>query len=111
MATAKDFRRIALSLEGTTEAPAFRSHGVQGNAYLRDTCRRRKTREPDVCYGRTGVQMRAGGGNFFRYSQRLGGARATTLELSKVSVAELRDTLTIAWKHAVLAKPSRSRKI
>jgi hypothetical protein len=39
------------------------------------------------------------------------GARATTLELSKVSVAELRDTLTIAWKHAVLAKPSRSRKI
>ena len=39
------------------------------------------------------------------------GARgATTVKLSKVSVAELRDALTIAWMHAVPAKPSRSRK-
>jgi hypothetical protein len=40
------------------------------------------------------------------------GARgATTVKLSKVSVAELRDALTTAWKQAMPAKPSRSRKI
>jgi hypothetical protein len=55
--------------------------------------------------------MRAGAEGILRYSQRLGARGATTVKLSKVSVAELRDALTIACKHAVAAKPSRSRKI
>jgi hypothetical protein len=38
------------------------------------------------------------------------GARgATTAKLSALSVVQLRDALTVAWRHAVPAKPSRSR--
>jgi hypothetical protein len=109
VATAKDFRRIAMSLDGTTEAPHFDRTAFKGEAYLRDARRRRQNRRFHVCARRAGSQMRACSGRFSVIPNAWGARGATTGKLSALSIAELRDALTVAWRHAVPAKPSRGR--
>ena len=66
MATGKDLRRLALALEGTTEAP-----------------------------------------HFDRAAFKVARTYVTTATLAKLSVAELKDALETAWRHAVEKKKKR----
>ena len=107
MATAKDFRRIALSLEGTTEAPHFdraafkvrriyatlAADGKSGNLML----------TPDEQALKCAVAPEA----FSPIPNAWGVRGATTAKLSALTATELRDALTMAWRHAPTKKPSR----
>jgi hypothetical protein len=74
MATARDFRRIALSLEGTTEAPhfdrtAFKVRRIYATLAGDD-------RAANLMFTRgTSAQMPGHAGGVFADTQRMGGAR------------------------------------
>jgi hypothetical protein len=104
MATAKDFRRIALSLEGTTEAPHFEwivfkvrriyatlaPEGLSANLML----------TPDEQALKCEVAPEA----FSPIPNARGARGATTAKLAKLQVAELPQALETAWRHAVAKK-------
>lgn len=110
MATGDDLRRIALSLEGTTEAPHFdrtafkvkRTYatlapdGTTANLlFSLDEQEWRCTRAPKAFAPVPGGWGRMG---------------FTTATLSALSAAELTDALTTAWRMALPQKKSSSAK-
>src|SRR5580698_2401188 len=110
MATAKDFRRVALSLEGTTEAPHFDRTAFKVKRIYATLAGDEKTANLMFATDEQALKC-ALAPEAFSVIQNAWGARgATTVKLSEVSVAELRDVLTIAWQHALPAKPQRGRK-
>lgn len=109
MATANDLRRIALSLEGTTEAPHFdRAAFRVARIYV--------TLAPD---GRTANFMFTPDEQEFKcmvapdafapVRNAWGRKGATTANLSKLKVAELRSALEMAYQHA-LPKAKQNRR-
>ena len=108
MATAKDLRRIALSLEGTTEAPHFdRAAFKVARIYV--------TLAPD---GRSAnfkftpdeqaLKCTVAADAFARLPNAWGKQGWTTATLSALSRADLQSALETAWRHAV-AKTRRKR--
>jgi YjbR len=106
MATSRDLRRIALSLEGTTEAPHFdRAAFKVARIYV--------TLAPD---GRTAnfkftpdeqeFKCMMAPEAFAPIANAWGRQGWTTANLSKLSAAELESALETAWAHAV-KKPKR----
>ena len=101
MATAKDFRRIALSLPGTTQAPHFERTAFKVRRIY-------ATLAPD---GRTANLMYspdeqvlkcAVAPDAFAALRNAWGARgATAVKLSTLTVTELRAALETAWRHAL----------
>jgi hypothetical protein len=107
MATAKDFRRLALALEGTTEAPHFDRTAFKVRRIYATLAPDGKTANlmlsPDEQALKCAVAPEA-----FRPVPNAWGARgATTTTLSALGIAELQDALTIAWRHAVPQKSTR----
>ena len=109
MATANDLRRIALSLEGTTEAPHFdRAAFRVARIYV--------TLAPD---GRTAnfrftpdeqeFKCMVAPDAFAPVPNAWGKNGATTASLSKLEVAELRSALEMAYQHA-LPKPKKAKR-
>ena len=108
MATAEDLRRIALALEGTTEAPHFDRTAFR-------VARNYATLAPD---GRTANLKFASGDQEFKcllapaaFQPVPGGWGKmgwTTAILAELSVPELKDALEIAWRQA-LPKKKRAR--
>ncbi|HWL30881.1 MAG TPA: MmcQ/YjbR family DNA-binding protein [Xanthobacteraceae bacterium] len=107
MATAKDLRRLALALEGTTEAPHFdRTAFRVARIYV--------TLAPD---GRTANFMFTPDEQEFKCTvapdafapvpNAWGKKGATTATLAKLSVAELKAALEMAWVHAQPKKAKR----
>jgi hypothetical protein len=104
MATAKDFRRIALSLAGTTEAPHFdrtafkvkriyatlAADGLSANLMF----------APEEQALRCLVAPQA----FTPVPNAWGKRGATTATLTGLSTAELRHALTVAWRRALAKK-------
>jgi YjbR len=104
MATAKDFRRIALSLAGTTEAPHFgrtafkvkriyatlAADGLSANLMF----------APEEQALRCLVAPQA----FTPVPNAWGKRGATTATLAGLSTAELRHALTVAWRRALAKK-------
>jgi hypothetical protein len=109
MATAKDFRRIALSLEGTTEAPHFDRTAFKVKRIYATLAGDEKTANLMFATDEQALKCELAPEAFSVIPNAWGARGATTVKLSKVSVAELRDALTIVWKHALPAKPSRGR--
>jgi hypothetical protein len=72
MATAKDLRRIALSLDGTTEAPHFDRTAFKVRRIYATLA---ADGESDADAGRTGAQVRGGAGGVLTHTQRVGRAR------------------------------------
>jgi len=106
MATGRDLRRMALALEGTTEAPHFdRAAFKVARIYV--------TLAPD---GRTAnfkftpdeqeFKCMMAPGAFAPIANAWGRQGWTTADLSKLSAAELKSALETAWAHAV-KKPKR----
>jgi hypothetical protein len=107
MATAKDLRRIALSLNGTAEAPHFdRSAFKVRRIYATLAADGRSANlmlTPDEQALKCAVAPEA----FSRIPNAWGARGATTVKLAAVTADELRDALTMAWQHATTKTPSR----
>jgi hypothetical protein len=100
-ATAKDFRRIALSLPGTMETPHFERAAFKVRRIYATLASDGRTANlmltPDEQALKCEVAPEA-----FSVSPNAWGARgATTAKLSALTVAELRRALETAWQHAV----------
>ena len=108
MATARDFRRIALSLEGTSEAPHFDRRAfkvARTYATLADDERSANFKfAPDEQALKCTVAPDA----FTAIPNAWGRQGWTTVKLSALSAEELRHALEMAWRHALpRKKPAR----
>jgi YjbR len=110
MATGKDLRRIALSLEGTTEAPHFdRTAFKVARIYVTLSADGRNANfkfTPDEQTFKCMMAPEA----FAPLPNAWGRQGSTAADLSKLSTAELRSALEMAWAHAVAKKPKRKRR-
>ena len=109
MATAKDFRRVALSLEGTTEAPHFDRTAFKVKRIFATLAADSKTANFMFAPDEQALKCELAPDAFSVIPNAWGARGATTGKLSALSIAELRDALTIAWRHALPAKPARKR--
>src|SRR5262245_44141726 len=108
MATAKDLRRMALALEGTTEAPHFdRAAFKAARIYVTLAADGRTANfkfTPDEQEFKCMMAPEA----FAPIPNAWGQQGWTTATLSKLSTAELKSALETAWAHGV-KKNSRRR--
>jgi len=108
MATGKDLRRIALSLQGTTEAPHFERTAFKvARIYVTlapDSRTANFKFTPDEQEFKCLLAPEA----FAPVANAWGKQGWTTATLSALSVAELRDALETAWRHAL--PRSRARR-
>lgn len=107
MADAEDLRRIALSLEGTTETPhfdraAFRVARIYATLAA-DGLTANFNFTPDEQEFKCLLAPEA----FVPVANAWGAQGWTTLNLSALNEVELRDALEIAWRHAAPKKRRR----
>jgi predicted DNA-binding protein (MmcQ/YjbR family) len=107
MATAKDLRRIALSLEGTTEAPHFdRAAFKVARIYATMVADGRTANlklTPDEQEFKCLLAPKA----FAPVPNAWGKQGWTTVTLSGLNAAELKAALEMAWQHALPKKRAR----
>jgi len=104
MATARDFRRIALSLEGTTEAPhfertAFKVHRIYATLALDG-----RTANLMLTPDEQALKCEVAPDAFSPIPNAWGARGATTAKLAKLSVGQLRQALETAWRLAIARK-------
>jgi hypothetical protein len=104
MATAKDFRRIALSLEGTMEAPHFDRTAFKVRRIYATLAPDGRTANLMLTPDEQALKCEVAPDAFSRIPNAWGERGATTATLAKLSVAELRNALETAWRHAVSKK-------
>lgn len=108
MVTAADLRALALSLEGTTEAPHFDRTAFKVKRNYATLAADGRTANlklaPDEQELKCLVQPKA----FAPVPNAWGRQGWTTVTLTEVTAAELRAALEMAWRHAV--PPKRSRR-
>ena len=107
MATAKDFRRIALSLDGTTEAPHFDRTAFRVRRIYATLAADGKSANLMLTRDEQALKCEVAADAFSPIPNAWGARGATTAKLSVLSAAELRDALTTAWRHALAKKPGR----
>jgi YjbR len=109
MATGKDLRRMALSLEGSSEAPHFdRAAFKVARIYVTLAADGRTANfkfTPDEQEFKCMLAPEA----FSPVPNAWGKQGWTTADLSKLNAAELRAALETAWQHALSKKPKRRR--
>lgn len=107
MATGEDLRRLALSLEGTAEAPHFdRAAFKVARIYVTlaaDGCTANFKFTPDEQHFKCMMMPEA----FTPVPNAWGQQGWTTAHLSRLSEAELASALHTAWANAVRKKPRR----
>ena len=107
MATSKDLRRIALSLEGTTEAPHFdRTAFKVARIYATLPADGRTANfkfTPDEQEFKCMLAPEA----FAPVPNAWGKQGWTTAKLAALSAADLKSALEMAWRHAVAKKKGR----
>jgi hypothetical protein len=104
MATAKDFRRIALSLEGTMEAPHFDRTAFKVRRIYATLAPDGRTANLMLTPDEQALKCEVAPDAFSRIPNAWGEHGATTATLAKLSVAELRNALETAWQHAISKK-------
>jgi hypothetical protein len=104
MATAKDFRRIALSLEGTTEAPHFERTAFKVRRIYATLAHDERTANLMLTPDEQALKCEVAPEAFSRIPNAWGERGATAATLAKLTVAELRSALQTAWRHAVVKK-------
>jgi hypothetical protein len=110
MATAADLKRIAMSLEGTVEAPHFDRTAFRVKRIYATLALDKKTAnlmlKPDEQEFKCMLAPEA----FAPVPNAWGRNGATTVTLANVDASELRAALEMAWAHAVATKPPRRRR-
>ena len=104
MATARDLRRLALSLEGTTEAPHFDRTAFRVKRIYATLAPDGKTANFMFTPDQQSLKCAVAPDAFFPIPNAWGAKGATTGKLAALSVDELRDALTMAWQHARTTK-------
>ena len=108
MATSRDLRRIALSLDGTIEAPHFDRAAFKVNRIYATLTADGKTANLKLRPDEQEFKCMLAPEVFAPVPNAWGKQGWTTITLSKAAVADLRAALEMAWAHAVPTKP-RSR--
>jgi hypothetical protein len=110
MATADDLRRIALSLEGTSEAPHFDRTAFKVTRIYATLAADRLTVNLKLTPDEQELKCLTAPDAFAPVPNAWGTQGWTTAKLSALSAAELRSAVETAWRHAVpRRRPRRSR--
>ena len=109
MATANDLRRIALSLEGTTEAPHFDRAAFKVARIYVTLAADRKTANFKLAPDEQEFKCMMAPEAFVPVPGGWGAQGWTTATLSKLSSAELKSALEMAWAHAQPKKTPSKR--
>jgi YjbR len=110
MATDKDLRRLALGLEGTTEAPHFDRTAFKVARIYVTLAPDRKTANFMFTPEEQEFKCMLAPEAFAPVPNAWGKRGATTATLSKLKVAELKSALETAHQHALPKKPNRRPK-
>jgi hypothetical protein len=104
MATARDLRRIALSLEGTTEAPHFDRAAFKVARIYVTLAADGRTANLKLSPEEQEFKCLLAPSAFAPVPNAWGKQGWTTLSLAALGVAELRNALETAWQHALPKK-------
>jgi len=104
MSTSADLRRIALSLEGTTEAPHFDRTAFRARRIYVTLAADGKTANFMFTADQQEFKCMMAPEAFAPVPNAWGKRGATTAILSKLTTAELEDALRTAWRRAVSKK-------
>lgn len=108
MSTAQDFRKIALSLEGTAEAPHFDRRAFKVKRIYATLAADNKTANLNFTPDEQEFKCMLAPESFKPIENAWGRSGWTTVILGKTSKAELRAALEMAWEHG-RAKTVRKR--
>jgi hypothetical protein len=109
MATARDFRRIAMSLEGTTDAPHFDRTAFKAARIYATLARDGLTANLKFSPDEQELKCITAPEAFQPVPNAWGQQGYTTVTLAAVSVAELKAALEMAWQHALPRKRAGPR--
>ena len=104
MSTSKDLRRLALSLEGTTEAPHFDRAAFRVKRIYVTLAADEKTANFMFTPEQQEFKCMMAPEAFAPVPNAWGKRGATTAILSKLNLAELQDALRTAWSRAASKK-------
>jgi YjbR len=104
VATARDFRRIALSLPGTTEAPHFERTAFKVRRIYATLAPDGRTANLMLSPDEQALKCEVAPGAFTKIPNAWGARGATTATLAELTVAELRNALELAWQRAQVKK-------
>ena len=111
MATANDLRRIALGLEGTTEAPHFDRAAFKAARIYVTLAADGKTANFNFTPDEQEFKCMLAPEAFAPVPNAWGRQGWTVATLSKLKVAELKAALEMAWQHGVAKQPKRRPKV
>jgi hypothetical protein len=109
MSNAADFRRIALALEGTSEAPHFDRAAFKVKRIYATLAADRRTANLKFAPDEQEMKCLLAPEAFAPVPNAWGQQGWTTVTLSKLSATELKAALEIAWRHE-LPKKAQPRK-
>jgi hypothetical protein len=109
MSTAEEFRRIALSLDGTTEAPHFDRMAFKVARIYATLASDRLTANFRFTPDEQALKCTVAPEAFTPIANAWGRQGWTTATLAALSAAELRHALEMAWRHA-LPKPRAAKR-
>jgi hypothetical protein len=107
MATAKDFRRVALSFDGPVAAPHFDRTAFKVKRIYATLTADGTTANFMFTPDEQALKCSVAPNAFRPVSNAWGQRGATTGRLAALSVDELRNALTTAWQHALAKTPLR----
>ena len=110
MSTAADFRRIALSLVGTAEAPHFDRRAFKVARIYATLAADGKTANFKFAPDEQELKCTVAPDAFVPVANAWGRQGWTAANLARLTGPELRDALEIAWRHALTRKQAGKRK-
>jgi len=110
MANANDLRRMALALEGTSEAPHFDRAAFKAARIYVTLAADGKTANFKFAPDEQELKCMTAPDAFSPVPNAWGRQGWTTATLSALSAAELKDALATAWRHAAPKKPAKRKK-
>lgn len=109
MATGRDLRRLALALDGTTEAPHFDRTAFKVARTYVTLAADGKSANFKFAPDEQDLKCMTAADAFAPVPNAWGKQGWTMAKLSALSTAELKDALTIAWRHALPRKSARKK--
>jgi hypothetical protein len=110
MATAADLKRIALSLEGTTEAPHFDRIAFKAARIYATLASDRRTANLKLSPEEQEFKCMLAPDAFSPVPNAWGKQGWTMVTLGNINVAELKDVLETAWRRAVPSSRSKAKR-
>lgn len=110
MATAADLRRLALALDGTSEAAHFDRTAFKVQRIYATMPSDGRTANLKFAVDEQALKCTTAPEAFTSVANAWGRQGWTTVTLADVSAAELAAALAMAWRHAVPKKPNRRSK-